>query len=136
MIQAIKLGDEETWKSLFANWRVVTLDNKSAIFDSSYVPPSSVLFSAWEHSRRFIMGEVCDARVEKVGRIRRIVSRGLDEEDKWIPAVDQVNVFVDHYGSPDEGSKYRTFVNLNVKRRWALQRLDNGPWRITSIQHL
>ena len=136
MIQAIKLGDEKTWKSLFANWRVVTLDSKSAIFDGSYVPPSSVLFTAWEHSRRFIMGEVCDARVEKVGRIRRIVSQGQGEGDKWMPAVDEVNVFVDHYGPPDKDGKYRTFVNLYVERRWTLQRLDSGPWRITSVQHL
>jgi hypothetical protein len=32
--------------------------------------------------------------------------------------------------------EYRTFQNVNVHRQWVLQRLDEGPWRITSIHGL
>ena len=54
--------------------------------------------------------------------------------ENGLPNVDQVVVWVDHYGLFD--GEYRTFQNVNVRRRWVLQRLDEGPWKITSIQGL
>jgi hypothetical protein len=77
------------------------------------------------------MGEVYDARVETVEKVQRVLER---DADHGLPSVDQVVVWVDHYGLFD--GEYRTFQNINVRRRWVLQRLDDGPWRITTIQSL
>jgi hypothetical protein len=85
----------------------------------------------WERSRRLVMGEVHDARVSHVDKIRRVVSR---DAATGLPDVDQAVVWVDHYGLFD--GEHRVFQNVNVNRRWVLQRLDDGPWRIVSIQHL
>ena len=87
--------------------------------------------SDWERSRRLITSEVYDARVERVERVTRVLER---TGDNGLPNVDQVVVWVDHYGLFD--GEYRTFQNVNVHRQWVLQRLDEGPWRITSIQGL
>ena len=131
MLQAIKTGDDETWASLFAPWKVMSGTGGRTIIDPSYSADTSRLTSEWERSRRLIMGEVYDARVERVGTVRRVLER---TDDNGLPNVDQVVVWVDHYGLFD--GEYRTFQNVNVHREWVLQRLDEGPWRITSVQSL
>ncbi|MDQ1281170.1 MAG: hypothetical protein QG670_2434 [Thermoproteota archaeon] len=131
MIRAIKFADEKLWKSLFAASRVMILDNGHAIYDPSSNPSNSALSFAWEYSRKYIMSEVYDARVSRIGPVRRIL---LKDESKGLPDADEVYVFVDHYGLFE--NEYRSFVNMNVNRRWSLQRLNNGPWKITSVDHL
>lgn len=131
MIHALKTGDDETWASLFAPWKVLSGKGGRTIIDPSYSADSSRFMSDWERSRRLIMGEVYDARVERVDKITRVLQR---DGDNGLPNVDQVVVWVDHYGMFD--GEYRTFQNVNVHRQWVLQRLDEGPWRITSIQSL
>ena len=44
--------------------------------------------------------------------------------------VQEVRVLVNHIGKVD--SEFRTFAGSMLHRRWDLQRLDDGPWRITS----
>lgn len=131
MIRAVKFADEKLWKSLFATWQVMVLDNGRAIYNPSYVQPYTVLLTAWEYSRKYITSEVYDARVSRVGPVRRIL---LKDEGKNLPDVDQVHVFVDHYGLFDK--EYRVFAGMSVNRRWTLQRLDSGPWRIINLEHL
>jgi len=131
MIQAVKTGDDKTWTSLFAPWKVLSGKGGRTIIDPSYSADTSRFMSDWERSRRLIMGEVYDARVEKVEKVRRVLERS---PENGLPNVDQVLVWVDHYGLFD--GEYRTFQNINVRREWVLQRLDEGPWRITSIQSL
>jgi hypothetical protein len=131
MIQAVKTGDDQTWVSLFAPWKVMSGRGGRTIIDPSYSSDTSRFMSDWERSRRLIMGEVYDARVEKVEKVKRVLERS---SDNGLPNVDQVVVWVDHYGLFD--GEYRTFQNVNVHRQWVLQRLDDGPWRITSIQSL
>ena len=130
-VTAIKSGDEETFRSLFASWRVVPGSGGRDILDMSYMSYPSALMSEWERSRGLIMGEVQDARVAKVEKVRRILSRS---PETGLPDVDQVVVWLDHYGLFDGES--RTYQSVNINRRWVLQRLDNGPWRITSVQDL
>jgi hypothetical protein len=77
------------------------------------------------------MGEVHDARVCSVERVRRILAQ---DAGTGVPDVDQVVVWLDHYGLFD--GEHRVFQNVNVNRRWILQRLDGGPWRIVSLQNL
>jgi len=131
MIQAIKTGDDKTWTSLFAPWKVMSGKGGRTIIDPSYSADTSRFMSDWERSRRLIMGEVYDARVDKVEKVRRVLERSTEN---GLPNVDQVVIWVDHYGLFDD--EYRAFQNINVHREWTLQRLDEGPWRITSIQSL
>jgi hypothetical protein len=131
MIRAVKFADEKLWKSLFATWQVMVLDNGRAVYNPSYAPSHNVLLSAWEYSRKHITSDVYDARVCRVGPVRKILHK---DESKSLPDAEEVHVFVDHYGL--FGNEYRVFVNMNVNRRWTLQRLDNGPWRITNVEHL
>jgi hypothetical protein len=131
MIRAVKFADEKLWKSLFATWQVMVLDNGRAVYNPSYAPSHNVLLSAWEYSRKYITSDVYDARVGRVGPVRKILHK---DESKSLPDAEEVHVFVDHYGL--FGNEYRVFVNMNVNRRWTLQRLNNGPWRIINVEHL
>jgi hypothetical protein len=131
MIFALKMGDEKTWLNLFAPWRVVGGPNGRTIIDPSYVTGPSYYTSYWEHSRRLIMGDVYDARIDEIEQPRRVLTR---DAANGLPNVDEVVVWVDHYGLFD--GEYRTFQNINVNRRWVLQRLDDGPWKIVSAQNL
>ncbi|HWL40953.1 MAG TPA: hypothetical protein VNO75_12020 [Gemmatimonadaceae bacterium] len=131
MIQAVKTGDDKTWISLFANWNVMSGRGGRMMIDYAYNADTGRFMSYWERSRRLIMGDVYDARVDSVEKVQRVLER---DADHGLPNVDQVVVWVDHYGLFD--GEYRTFQNINVHRRWVLQRLDGGPWKITSIQSL
>lgn len=128
MIDSVKLAHEKRWKSLFATWRAYRYWEDRIAFDPSYVP-ASLFPSAWRNSRKLISDRVYDVRVDKTGPIRRIIQR---DEESGFPDIDEVDVFVDHYEKVDK--KYRTFLDVNVRRKWTLQRLDEGPWRITTVQ--
>ena len=128
MIDTVKLGHEQKWKSLFATWRAYRYWVDRIAFDPSYIPVS--LFpGSWKSSRKLISDRVCDVQVDKTGPVRRLINK---DEDAGYPNVDEVDVFVDHYEKI--GAKYRTFLDVNVRRKWILQRLDEGPWRITTVQ--
>lgn len=129
MIEAVKLGYEESWKSLFATWKAYKYWENHIAFDPSYVP-RSLFPTAWKNSRKLILDKLYDVRVDKIGRVHRIISKDVDA---GLSDVDEVDVFVDHYELSENG-KYRTFLDVNVRRRWTLQRLDEGPWRITTVQ--
>jgi hypothetical protein len=131
MIDAIKLGDYLSWRELFVDWQIDEGKFGFTIVNRFYRVAEGVLYSHWEYSRLLILGEVFDARVSKVGKIRRILNKDIEKD---LPRVDEVTVIVDHYGFFD--GEYRSFGNAKVKRIWILQRLDEGPWKISSIQHL
>lgn len=131
MIQAVKTGNEAMWRSLFASWRTVAGGGSRTIIDFTYATNTGMFASSWELSRRSIMGEVLDARVSHVEKVRRILSRS---DGNGLPDVDQVVVWVDHYGLFE--GEHRTFQQAGVNRRWVLQRLDGGPWKIVTIQSL
>ena len=86
----------------------------------------------WEKSRRLISDRVYDVRVDKTNTVRRILQK---DDEIGLPDIDEVDVFVDHYELAENG-KYRTFLDVNVRRKWTLQRLDEGPWRITTVQSI
>jgi hypothetical protein len=54
----------------------------------------------------------------------------VDDDDPR--RVEEVSVRVDHVGRFDDG--FRTFAGAQLHRNWTLERLDDGPWRITSGQ--
>lgn len=130
MIDAVKLGDEPGWRGLFAPWRTYAGGGRP-LLDLTYAARPALYAGDWERSRRLIMGAVLDARVSAVEKVRRVVSRA---EHPDLPDVDRVVVWVDHYGEFD--GEHRAFQDVNVHRRWELERLDGGPWRIVSLQSL
>ena len=129
MIDAVKLAHRKAWMDLFATWRAFLYWENHVAFDPSYMPRGSFP-GAWKQSRRLISGRVYDVRVDKVSTVRRIIEK---DAEVGLPAVDEVDVFADHYELRDDG-KYGTFLDVNVSRKWTLQRLDKGPWRITTVQ--
>ncbi len=131
MIHAVKVGDEVGWRSLFAPWRSVPGPSGRTIIDFSFAADPPLYARSWDLARRNVMESVHDARVTRVEKVRRIVSR---ESDNGLPDIDQVFVWVDHYGLFD--GEHRTFQSAAVNRRWPLQRIDGGPWRIAAIQNL
>jgi len=143
--QCLKLGDMETWMTCFADWKVrqwyardddgqevaypwldrtwTTLNERDAV-------------SVWDRSRKFLLEDVYDLEVAQVSEPRVVYDAALalpemvDEDDPRV--VEEVQALVDHVGKADDG--YRTFAGAQLHRKWTLQRVDDGPWRITSAQ--
>lgn len=130
MIQAIKYADEDSWKNLFASWRVFTKEDMIMV-DSSFTQSSPALKRDWEYSRKLINNQVYDARVGRVSPVR-VLSQGTP--DGKIPRIEQVTVFIFHVGFFD--GEYQAFSDLTVQRLWKLQRINGGPWRIVESNHL
>lgn len=139
MIQAVKWADEATWRSVFADWRLLSRISGPPIVDLAYRPSSGNLQRQWGEARRQVMDYLYDARVAGMGRVRSLRPPGLEDGG---PAVDQVEVYIDHVGrfpaeeGEGDGEEYRTFTDTRVFRRRVLQRLDGGPWRLAEPRRL
>lgn len=136
MIEAIKMGNDKTWRELIADWKVMEGIDGHHLIDRSYRPSLASLESDWSNSRRLITSTVYDARVCKVSPITRVIQK---DEKAGISSVDEVTVWIEHVGKFDISKtqhEYRVFTNVNVKRSWTLQRIDDGPWKIVSQGHL
>jgi hypothetical protein len=132
MVEALKAGDRDTWQSLFAQWRFIPADEEGPpLYDPDYRLLPAHFEDAWQASRRLITADVYDARVARVERPRLLYDPA---EGDPIPRVESVRVLLDHVGLID--GEYRTFSDINVHRVWRLQRLDDGPWKITEVQRL
>jgi hypothetical protein len=131
MIAALKQGDFQTWRGLFADWELMSTWSGPPAVDLAYDLPDSSYQRFFEDSRRLLTGDVYDARVAEVDRVRE---RHPGDPAQGIPRVEEVTVWIDHVGLVE--GEYRTFVDVRVHRRWTLRRLDRGPWKIASRQHL
>lgn len=131
MILATKVANQKAWRDCFADWRVMSGFGGPQSVDRNYILRDAAYMRVWERSRRLIEGEVYDARVSRVERPRVLLEANPELD---VPKVDQLRIYVDHFGKFD--NEYRAFANVNVNRRWRLQRLDNGPWKIADLQHL
>ncbi len=131
LIQALKWGDQPTWRSAFADWRLFSSLGGPPVVDVAFRVLASRYEREWGEARRQILDYVYDARVASVGRVRTLRPAGLEDGG---PAVEQVDVFVDHVGRFD--GEYRTFTDVRVHRRFRLQRLDGGPWRVADLRRL
>jgi hypothetical protein len=132
MVEALKAGDRDTWQSLFAQWRFIPADDEGPpLYDPDYRLLPAHFEDAWQASRRLITADVYDARVARVERPRLLYDPAAGDP---IPRVESVRILLDHVGLID--GEYRTFSDINVHRVWRLQRLDDGPWKITEVQRL
>jgi hypothetical protein len=136
--EALKVGDFETWLSCYAPWKVRTAYERDRSF--VYVDLTWETLSrregtgVWDKARQRLLEDVYGAEVARVGPAR-VVYDAAAQSDGQEPAegapriVEEVRPVVNHIGK--FGDEYRTFAASLLHRRWELQRLDGGPWRIT-----
>lgn len=125
-VAALKEGDVALWKALFANWWLTTLADGRPVFHAWEVQMSD---SAWEDSRRRMQDDVYGIVVVWTGEPRDVLT-GMEFERA--PRIEEVDLEIDHVGSFD--GEYRAFSKPFFNRLWQLQRVDGGPWRISSVQ--
>jgi hypothetical protein len=136
MIQSIKTGNDKVWRGLMAHWKVMEGIDGINKLDITFEPSIAALQSEWSNSRTLITSKVYDARVIRTEPTTTAIPKNAKE---GIPLVEEAIVYVEHVGRIDISKtqfEYRVFTNMNVKRCWTLQRIDGGPWLITSMQHL
>jgi hypothetical protein len=129
-VEALKQGEETTWKGMFATWKAERWEDDGQVRYTPYDPPRS-LEDDWVRARRQVLGPVYGARVAWVSDVRRLMT---GKEFKGAPAIDEVDLEIDHLGLFN--GEYRAFTSINVHRRWTMQRQNGGPWRITTQQAL
>ena len=128
LVSALKLGDEDAWKALFADWYLVPGEGPPLYYAFYPYPPANV-DEDWIRSRALILGDLEDVRVVWTGE-PRLLLRGTDHPGA--PDVEEVAVEVDHIGSFD--GEHRAFCDTRVHRVWSVQRRNAGPWRVASFQ--
>lgn len=128
LVMAVKQGDIARWRALHVDWQIEAHDDGRVIVHPQHPPPSDDIF---ERSRRSMADRVLDARVTWVGD-PEVVTDGTRFPGAL--RIEQVEVWLDHVGSFD--AETRTFVDVTVRPKWALQRVDCGPWRISTPQDI
>ncbi len=131
LIHYIKYADKARWKNLFSTWRIFTRWSGPPVIDTAYILPDSSFHSIWEQSRKQIVNDIYDVRVIYTGPVMTVIE---PDKDQGIPHVEQVKVILDHIGLI--GDRYRSVSNINVHRKWILQRMNGGPWKIVEPQAL
>jgi hypothetical protein len=131
MICYIKLGDMASWKKLFCNWRIYEYGDGPPFMDLAYLFSEEAYQQAWTQSRHQILNAVYDARVLYTGPVKTTIEAN---KSNGVPRVDQVKIIVDHIGMFD--GAYSSMSNLYLHRKWVLQRLNSGPWKIINLQPL
>lgn len=128
LVQAVKEGDIALWRALHADWLIERREDATMIVHPHERPPSDDFF---ERSRRSMAERVLDARVAWVSD-PVIVTDG--SRFPGALAIEEVEVWLDHVGSFD--GETRTFADVTVSRKWGLQRVDGGPWRVSTTQEI
>ncbi|PYS88276.1 MAG: hypothetical protein DMF64_20920 [Acidobacteria bacterium] len=125
-IAALKEGDLALWKELFADWYVDQLPDGRPFLHPYEIWMSD---SNWEDSRRRVLDDVYGIEVVWTSDPRDIMT---GREFERAPHIEEVDVEIDLIGSFD--GEYRAFSKPSFNRFWKLQRVDTGPWRISSVQ--
>ncbi len=125
-VLALKLGNEEFWRGLFATWEASRADGRASYRTDWGAAVSDNLSSEWIHARRLLEEAVCDVRVAAVDEIQVVVR---PDDFPGAPTIEQTTVEVDHVGLFD--GEYHAFKDVSVHRLFPMQRRDGGPWRIT-----
>lgn len=137
--EAMKMGDMETWLSCYANWMVRSYYERDRSFlyvDRTWETMGrQSATSVWDRARQRLMDDVYGLEVANLSPVRVVYDAAEQPGDHKLsrstPAlVYSVRALVNHIGKI--GEEYRTFAGFMLHRRWELQRLDDGPWRITS----
>lgn len=141
--EALKVGDMKTWLSCYASWHIRRFYEKDASFawvDRTWEVMSEVSgASVWDRARRRLLDDVYGAEVAKVSAPYVVFDiaeapAGRAQTASGPRIAEEVKAVVNHIGR--FGEEYRTFSGFMLHRRWVLQRLDDGPWRIAIDQAL
>ncbi|MGH8446550.1 MAG: hypothetical protein ACREVL_14855 [Solimonas sp.] len=127
LIKAAKLGDQDGFNSLFAPWLLSTRKGQTMVFAN----PAPVSNDDWERTRRWLSQRVADVRVVWVDDVYLLAS-----PDAFAGAakIEATEVEVEHWGVFD--GQTHAFMATGLNRRWPLQRIDGGPWRIARAQNI
>lgn len=126
LVAALKEGDLATWQGLFADWEVSQLPDGRPVLHSYEIRFRD---SDWEDSRRKILDDVYGIEVVWIGNPRDTTT---GHEFERAPHIEEVLVEIDHIGCVQ--TEYRAFSKPSFNRWWRLQRVDGGPWRISTVQ--
>jgi len=133
--ERMKFTDFEGWKALFADWDILTFVGPEPVVVAQDIMNENDVARFWNSSRKKLMGEVYDLEVYHVGRIRRVYEGSpIDGSADGTSVVDEVSLMVMPVGKFDD--KFHTYQHPRIKRKWSLQRLDGGPWRVSDTRPL
>jgi hypothetical protein len=134
------MADLETWLECYATWMVRSWSEKGDSYlyvDRAWdVMSERSSVSAWDNARKRLIDDVYGIEVARVSAPKTVFDVTTQPENLRTAGEDaprlvqEVRVLVNHIGKV--GSEFRTFAGSMLHRRWDLQRLDDGPWRITS----
>ncbi len=127
LINAAKLGDQEGFKALFAPWLLSTRKGQTMVFPN----PTPVSSDDWERTRRWLSQRVADVRAVWADDVRLVSS---PDAFPGAPRIEATEVEVEHWGVFD--GQTHAFMATGLNRRWPLQRVDGGPWRIARAQNI
>lgn len=127
MVVALKEGDLRLWQSLFATWGIEWLGDGRPLFRANAQEQPERYF---EEARRRILDRVVDMRPVWVDDARALIP---GDRYPGQQRLEEVTVEMQHVG-PAPGGGYWAFSDVSVHRWWKLQRLGDGPWRISSLQ--
>jgi hypothetical protein len=124
LVAALKGGNADVWKSLYADWTAVGGEGPPY-----YRPfnPYNTWDNDWNRARNTILNKVLHAEPLWESDPRTIMT---GKEFEGAPRIEQVMVEMNHVNRFDDGD--RVFTSVDVRRVWTLQRRDAGPWRIAS----
>ena len=126
-IGTLKSGDLKLWRQLFADWSITTASGGRLKINPHDLRIND---NYWQYSRQTMVKKVADLRVGWVDDPQTLAT---GQEFAGAPKLEQVDVQLEAIGLFD--GEYRKF-GAGINRAWQLQRLNGGPWRISSLQNL
>ena len=137
----LKWGNLDVWSRCFATWKV----REGAQGSTSYLyvdPEWTVLSpsdasSVFDRARERLADDVHDVEITTVTAPRVVFDASVHGRagGPSSPArVEEVEALVDHVTK--SGDEYRTFVSHTLHRKYAVQRVDGGPWRVVTPEGL
>ncbi|MFO7567446.1 MAG: hypothetical protein R6X02_32685 [Enhygromyxa sp.] len=139
MFESLEQADVDTWRACFADWTVRSHFQKSESYkyvDRTWRAMSDAdAASIWDRSRQHLLEDVYGLEVASVSAPRLLYDASQQPAGRVDPTprtVEEVRVTINHIGR--FGDEFRTFAGGMLRRRWRLERLDEGPWRVTSAQ--
>jgi hypothetical protein len=139
MFESLKQADFDTWRACFADWMLRSHFEKFESFryvDQSWRAMSDAdAASIWDRSRKLLLEDVYGLEVASVSAPQVLYDASrqpLGRVDPSPRTVEGVRATINHIGR--FGDEFRTFAGAILRRKWRLERLDDGPWRITTAQ--
>jgi hypothetical protein len=136
--ESLKVADFETFRACYATWMVrewFERDSSHLWVDSTWtIANERDAASLFDRSRKRLLDDVYGLEVAAVSPARVVydASRQPAGGAAEPRLVEEVRILVNHIGR--SGEEFRTFAGGDLHRRWTLQRLDDGPWRLVDAQ--